>query len=326
MSSSSTPDPSSDQHSYTKMATADVEAIGAHCQMAFCHQLDFLPFKCESCKGKYCLDHRSETAHSCSNAGAWARARAAQQRSTYTPSPKPSVLTHESQCSDPSCKTLINTALVPGVECDSCNRSYCLKHRLRESHDCAKLVPIGARANKEKGLNALARFKAWGQAKQKTMTSTATTSAPSKSSTTTKPTTTTKPSAKPLTAAQRVRATAELKKNAKGDAKVAMEKRIYLTVEASADTTKAKHPTGQFFYSSEWSIGRILDMAATSLQVENLNNRVDGEADKLRVFHVEGGRLLDFGEKLGASVKTGNTLILLRGVGPPVPDLIVLDP
>jgi hypothetical protein len=33
------------------MATADVEAIGAHCQMSFCHQLDFLPFKCESCKG-----------------------------------------------------------------------------------------------------------------------------------------------------------------------------------------------------------------------------------------------------------------------------------
>ncbi|KAG9662285.1 AN1 zinc finger protein, partial [Aureobasidium melanogenum] len=311
MSSSSTPDPSS-EHSYTKMATADVEAIGAHCQMAFCHQLDFLPFKCESCKGKFCLDHRSETAHSCPNAGAWARARAAQQRSTYTPSPKPSVLTHESQCSEPSCKTLINTALVPGVECDSCNRSYCLKHRLRESHDCAKLTLIGARANKEKGLNALAKLRAWGQAKQKNI-----------SDNNIKPSTS---SAKPLTAAQRVRATAELKKNAKGDAKVPMEKRIYINVEASADTTKAKHPTGQFFYSSEWSIGRILDLAATSLQVENLNNRVDGEAEKLRVFHVEGGRLLDFSEKLGAAVKTGNTLVLLRGVGPPVPDLIVLDP
>ncbi|KAG9696158.1 AN1 zinc finger protein, partial [Aureobasidium melanogenum] len=294
------------------MATADVEAIGAHCQMAFCHQLDFLPFKCESCKGKFCLDHRSETAHSCPNAGAWARARAAQQRSTYTPSPKPSVLTHESQCSEPSCKTLINTALVPGVECDSCNRSYCTKHRLRESHDCAKLTPIGARASKEKGLNALAKLRAWGQAKQKNISDN--NAKPSTSST------------KPLTAAQRVRATADLKKNAKGDAKVPLEKRIYVNVEASADTTKAKHPTGQFFYSSEWSIGRILDLAATSLQVENLNNRVDGEAEKLRVFHVEGGRLLDFGEKLGAAVKTGNTLVLLRGVGPPVPDLIVLDP
>lgn len=37
--------------SYSQMATGDVEAIGAHCQMPFCHQLDFLPFRCESCKG-----------------------------------------------------------------------------------------------------------------------------------------------------------------------------------------------------------------------------------------------------------------------------------
>lgn len=37
--------------SYTTMSYGDVEAIGSHCQMTFCHQLDFLPFKCESCKG-----------------------------------------------------------------------------------------------------------------------------------------------------------------------------------------------------------------------------------------------------------------------------------
>lgn len=44
-----TPDPASVQ-SYTEMK-GDVEAIGAHCQMAYCHVLDFLPFRCESCKG-----------------------------------------------------------------------------------------------------------------------------------------------------------------------------------------------------------------------------------------------------------------------------------
>ena len=39
------------EESFTKMSVGDVEAIGAHCQMPFCRQLDFLPFKCESCKG-----------------------------------------------------------------------------------------------------------------------------------------------------------------------------------------------------------------------------------------------------------------------------------
>lgn len=36
--------------SYTEMKD-DIEAIGSHCQMAYCHVLDFLPFRCESCKG-----------------------------------------------------------------------------------------------------------------------------------------------------------------------------------------------------------------------------------------------------------------------------------
>lgn len=42
--------PSATPASYTEMK-GDVEAIGSHCQMAYCHVLDFLPFRCESCRG-----------------------------------------------------------------------------------------------------------------------------------------------------------------------------------------------------------------------------------------------------------------------------------
>ncbi|KAK5011266.1 hypothetical protein LTR60_004793, partial [Cryomyces antarcticus] len=117
-------------------------------------------------------------------------------------------------------------------------------------------------------------------------------------------------------------ALATLKRTARGDAALAPEKRVYVHVEASAATAAAKYPHGAFFYSAEWSVGRVLDAAATALQLANVNNRVEGEAERLRVFHVEGGRLLEFGEKLGAVVASGNTLVLLRGVGPAVPDLI----
>jgi len=112
-----------------------------------------------------------------------------------------------------------------------------------------------------------------------------------------------------------VQATANLKKSAKGDAKIPVDKRVYLYVEASSDTITAKIPKGTFFYNADYTIGRILDIAATSLQVNNLNNRSESEEDKLRVFHVEGGRLLGFGEKVGQSVQSGNTIVLLRGVG-----------
>jgi hypothetical protein len=115
-----------------------------------------------------------------------------------------------------------------------------------------------------------------------------------------------------------------LKTTAKGDNKIAPEKRVYLFVNASADTTTAKIPEGKFFYGKDWSIGRVLDAAAKGLQVQNVNNRIPGEEEKLRVYHVEGGRLLDFSEKVGDVLQTGNTIVLLRGVGPGVPDLITV--
>lgn len=65
----------------------------------------------------------------------------------------------------------------------------------------------------------------------------------------------------------------------------------------------------------------MLDAAAKGLQVQNTNNHGGGEEGKLRVYHVEGGRMLDFGEKVADIVVDGNTLILLRGVGPIMTDL-----
>ncbi|KAI9662955.1 MAG: hypothetical protein M1821_008002 [Bathelium mastoideum] len=321
MASTDKQEPSTEEQTFTKMAAADVDAIGAHCEMPFCRQLDFLPFRCESCKGKFCLDHRTESAHSCSHAGEWARRQRQAQLSSSSSSsstPKPSILTHEQQCSSPSCKTLINTPLTQGVHCPNCNRSYCLKHRMREDHNCANLVPLGARpggvSQREKGLAALEKLRAWGAAKQKSLgASMPKVSAPSSLSSSAKG------GASP---AAQFRALTELKKTAKGDGKVPADRRVYLHVEASADTTIAKHPSGDFFYDKAWSVGRVLDVAAKALQVQNMNNRIEGEEERLRVFHVEAGRLLEFGEKMGDVCQNGNTIVLLRGVGPPVPDLI----
>jgi hypothetical protein len=95
-----------------------------------------------------------------------------------------------------------------------------------------------------------------------------------------------------------------------------------MTVEAEAATTTSKFPSGGFFYNKDWVIGRVLDAAAKSLQVQNVNNQSTDEKEKLRVFHVEGGRLLEFNEKVGDAVVSGNRIVLLRGVGPAIPNLI----
>lgn len=288
----------------------DLEAIGAHCQYTYCNQLDFLPFRCESCRGTYCLDHRTETAHKCAHAGEWAAARrkAANLYPTSSSSSggKPTLLT-ATQCSHTSCKTYINTLNSVGVACPTCNRQYCLKHRLREDHSCATLTPIGAVPSAEKtsaqrvdrAKAALGRLRVWGKEKQTAIL----------------------PKPKPSTAASRIVALNALRKAAKGDEKIPPGKRVYVHVEAEAITTTSKLPRGEFWYSQEWSVGRVLDAAAKGLQVQNVNNRGGGEEEKLRVYHVEGGRILEFGEKVGDALVDGNTVVLLRGVGPVVTDL-----
>lgn len=276
--------------------------IGGTCQYLTCDSYDFLPFRCESCHGRFCQDHRTETGHKCARAGEWAAKKAQQQANrTTSPSsgPKPTVLT-ANQCSHPQCKTLIDTLNSVGVACSTCNRKYCLKHRIPEDHDCKNIIPVGARqsargpSQAEKARSALGRLKLWGKEKQVAVL----------------------PKPKPSTAASRAVALNQLKRTAKGDEKVPLEKRLYLHVEAEANTTTSKLPKGAFWYNRAWSVGRLLDDAARGLQVQNVNNRGGGEEERLRVFHVEGGRLLDFGEKAEDVLAQGNTIVLLRGVGP----------
>ncbi len=295
----------------------DVSLVGKHCQYEYCRQLDFLPFFCQSCRKTFCLDHRIESSHDCTNAGAWAERRRQAQLA------KPSAgagrtmreFVSEKPCASTACKTVVGTSLVPGVHCNNCNRDYCLKHRLREDHNCTNLAPLGARAGASsasavessaaRAKSALDKLRAWGAAKKEQAN---------------------KAIPRPATqqsAAARIAAVAALKKAAKGDTKIPVEKRLYLHVEAEAGSTQAKLPKGDFFYNKDWVVGRVLDAAARHLQIANINNQSAKEEDKLRVFHVEGGRLLEFNEAVGSALVTGNTIVLLRGVGPP-PELINL--
>ncbi|KUJ16594.1 uncharacterized protein LY89DRAFT_586186 [Mollisia scopiformis] len=293
------------------MDEKDPTLIGAHCQYAYCNQLDFLPFRCESCFGTFCLDHRSETGHKCSRAGEWAARRRKANASHQSLGAGKMKMDIEKPCASPTCKTVIGTSLSTSVHCSTCNRDYCLKHRLREDHDCKNLIPIGARvggfnSQADNVKSALGKLKLWGTAQKANMA------------------TRVLPKPKPTSAAARLVAVNTLKKTAKGDDKIPSDKRVYLEVEAEAATTTSKFPSGAYFYSKDWVIGRVLDAAAKSLQVQNVNNQGTDEKDKLRVFHVEGGRLLEFNEKVGNALVSGNKIVLLRGVGPPVPDLIDL--
>lgn len=262
----------------------------------------------------FCLDHGSKLAHKCPQPGGATKLEpSAPTKQTLLQS------VPQSACAEKSCKTLLNSARAEGVQCPRCNRRYCLEHRHEEQHDCKNLIPIGARPStvQQRTQSALSKLKLWAEGKRREDEKRR--SGPKKSGFL--------GLGKSSSSNAAVSAQMELnalKRAAKGDAKVPQEKRVYLYVEASTDTTKAKYPTGKFFYSKDISVGRVLDMAAKALQVENVNNRGGGEEDKLRVFHVEAGRLLKFSEKIGDACQSGNMIILLRGVGDGEPDLIDL--
>lgn len=327
---SPTPPPPSEATSYTKMSVGDVEAIGTHCQMPFCHQLDFLPFRCESCKGMFCLDHRTETSHQCPKAGAWARARSGIDTSASRLPPKPTILNHESQCARPDCKTLIDTSLVQGSHCSTCNRRYCLKHRMPEDHSCKELTPIGARPTstfqqqREKGLAALEKLKSWSLNKKQGESSNSSTSILTRKSTkdSMDSNSSSKFSLRPKPKAAAVQAAEinKLKTSAKGDVKIPADQRIYLWVVAHEQSVDKKHP---LYFKKAANVGQFLDIAAKAIHLQNVNNRAD-EGERLRVLHKESGRMREFSEKLESFAKTGDTLFLVRGLGK-VDDLIQLD-
>ncbi|KAK4864258.1 hypothetical protein LT330_010051 [Penicillium expansum] len=304
--------PSSDPNeTFTQMADTDLESLGRHCQYEYCGQLDFLPFRCESCHSTYCLDHRTETAHQCPREGEWARRRNGTNNTSQenrTAPEKPSIYNTD-QCAHTQCKTLINTLKDPAVRCPQCNHQYCLKHRLREEHECAKITPLGARQHNAASPNdtiksMFARVRIWGRDKQNAAAKGTLLPALPKL----------KP--KPNSPAARAVAVNGLKRSAKGDASVPADKRLYLHTVGTAETQAAEPPAGDFFFDSRWKVGRVLDDAAKKLRVQNLNNRVNGEDSRLRIFHVESGDFLEFSETIGAGkVKQGDTIVLLRGAG-----------
>ncbi|KAL5332114.1 hypothetical protein BJX70DRAFT_202144 [Aspergillus crustosus] len=295
----------SQSQSFTQMADRDLESIGRHCQYEYCNQLDFLPFRCESCRGTYCLDHRTETAHRCPHEGEWARRRNATQQSASTTQTQKPTIYNSDQCAHVLCKTLINTLKDPGVRCPNCTRQYCLKHRLREEHDCAKIGPrLGTGANgvtpNDTIRSIFARVRTWSKDKSQAAATAAAAAKP-------------KPKANsPAARAMQVNA---LKKAAEGDTGVPADKRVYLHVVGTSETQGVDPPNGDFWFDSRWKVGRVLDDAAKRLRVENVNNRA-GEEERLRLFHVESGEFLEFSDAIGAGkVNSADTIVLLRGAG-----------
>ena len=134
----------------------EFEHVGLHCEAPGCGQKDFLPFHCDCCNKKYCLEHRSYTAHNCAAAGIkdihsvecpichksikfdMSKDVNQEWETHYASGCQPAAVAVKKTCAKKSCHTVIGPS--NGYKCLKCSQVVCLSHRNPEDHEC-RVIP-----------------------------------------------------------------------------------------------------------------------------------------------------------------------------------------
>lgn len=129
--------------------------LGDHCSMVGCNQRDFLPFTCDICSRKLCLQHRSYINHDCSGEGSKNYTSIAcpicSKTIKYTINDNLDIMWENhylNSCTQkasvpiaikscPACKTKLG--LTNTYHCKQCNTDLCLSHRSPDDHNCIKI-------------------------------------------------------------------------------------------------------------------------------------------------------------------------------------------
>ena len=282
--------------------------VGIHCSYGPCNRLDFLPFVCSKCQLKYCQDHRLSGTHGCV-----ADVKPQQQQQQQQQQQIKKTREGSARCGYNSCQTVLDNALHPGVACTGCQGVlYCLKHRHPSDHNCRN-VTIGlvdtAVTTTEPKAKLVSRLREWAKARQQS-------NGTAKRSVL-KAFGVKKGDDGQKGVAQKALELGRLKKAAVGDEKLAETARVYVYAEASplslADL-RCSPVRKECYFAKTASNGRVLDQVGRLLGEKNVNNQTENQDDRLRLFHVESGILLESSRQFGEIVKNGDTVVLIRGL------------
>jgi AN1-type zinc finger protein 2 len=147
---------------------------GKHCSEEFCHQFDFLPVKCKACHKIYCSEHITYESHDCIEAKSLNyKIPTCELCSQIIPFNRSKDLDmclaeHMQTCQLNDETTLNNTKVqkklakelnkccfdgcrskdpVLNINCDSCDKKFCIKHRMPEIHKCVRKSPSPTASN-----------------------------------------------------------------------------------------------------------------------------------------------------------------------------------
>ncbi|NXM58357.1 ZFAN1 protein, partial [Illadopsis cleaveri] len=232
------------------------------CGVPDCRQLDFLPFVCDGCSGIFCLQHRSRDAHGCSEVNTRNSSVKPDQHRSYP-------------CSYKNCS---GKELLP-VLCPYCEKHFCLRHRHQSDHECEKLdTPKPRMAATQQLVQHII-------GKMITLTGIILFSDSKKSD---EVKSKKRKGAKNSETAAKV-ALMKLKMHACGDKSLPQTERIYFQVFLPKGNKEKSKP---MFFCSKWSIGKVVDFAASLASLKNDNNK--STSQKLRLCHTASGEALPF--------------------------------
>ncbi|KAM7075038.1 AN1-type zinc finger protein 1 isoform 3-T3 [Molossus nigricans] len=157
------------------------------------------------------------------------------------------------------------------VVCPACQRSFCLRHRHQSEHRCEKLETAQPRMAATRKLVQDIIGSKTGQTARKR-----------------------RKGAQSSATAAKV-ALMKLKLQAHGDPSLPQTERIYLQVFLPKGSKEKSKP---MFFCSQWSIGKVIDFAASLASLRNDNNRFT--AKKLRLCHMTSGEALPLDHSLEA--------------------------
>ncbi|KAI5713648.1 hypothetical protein M8J76_002757 [Diaphorina citri] len=265
----------------------ELPQLGKQCGEPTCKQLDFLPFQCDLCKNIYCKEHMNPVQHNCTEH----KDNVLLEKPTTT-----SIVSYK--CSESSCSTLDQVEML----CEQCKHHFCVGHRF---HACHQVETSRRKMLREQWKIPKEQFKqakliADKQIEEKL----------SKAEIQTEN--------RPLALKLRLM---KLKSKAVGDHRIPTVDRVYFNIHApKIEPSPGQEKCKPIYVSRDWSLGKVIDFAATKLKVVN-ENRNPGVSAKLRLFKTSGEAIGDeFSQSLGELIKgeviySGENLILEKSVG-----------
>ncbi|XP_061458265.1 AN1-type zinc finger protein 1 isoform X2 [Rhineura floridana] len=169
--------------------------------------------------------------------------------------------------------------LVP-VLCPYCEKQFCLRHRHQVDHECEKLeIPKPRMAVTQQLVKEIVGSKNEATVDKRCR------------------------GAKNSETAAKV-ALMKLKMHACGDKSLPQTERIYFQVFLPKESKEKSQP---MFFSSNWSIGRVTDFAASLANLKNDNNKTT--AKKLRLCHPVSGEALPLDHTLASWINSKESLL-----------------